>query len=249
MFTRALVLVTCAAVSGEADTGKISSLAQAGGNTFNRTVPFSDATSSVTYRATYANNTASAQGYSFNFLIDSGALGLLCNDGGGTATSASVLGSIAVNGATVWSTQATLGFTPGDRLPTFTTSGTNIGYSAKFMDDDFISSTTTFDVGSTTSSFSGNAVYTFGGYKGSVSMGVLGAGESVDVTYTLQNTAIAKGSDWYGGAISYINDPVGLSSVGVSVTAVPEPETVAMLTAGLALLAVRSRKRKFPSDS
>lgn len=242
-----------ALVYGNATTGQISSGAQAGGDTSGNlprpNIPFSNATSSIAYHATYTNNSAAAQSYDFHFLIDRGVLAL-SNLFGNIPASASVLGSVKINNSEVFSTQATLsggGYnSQGVNQPSvFTQSGANIGYTNDMSSRSPILGNLYID-----------AMYRFGGAEVSISLGSFNPGQSVDIDYMLQNTAATDGFGYYGGAISLINDPfgvqrgniAGIPSVSVSaapeVSTVPEPESISLMVAGLGLLAVRGRRRK-----
>lgn len=146
---------------------------------------------------------------------------------------------ISVNGQSVWSSSQTLSLN-GSGF-TFTQSGTPIGHQ---------------DVSYTPAGEyfydQQRATYEISRFTSAVNLGSFAAGQLVDVAYTLSSFVRLRDPDGCPeyecgiGSYASISDPLEISgTAGPRITAaVPEPETYAMLLAGLGLIGGIARRRK-----
>lgn len=90
--------------------------------------------------------------------------------------------------------------------------------------------------------------YQLGGYSGTAALGSFAAGQSFNVKYVLRSIGYWSDPDGCsyecGGVSAGIGDPFTVGGSGVSVAAVPEPETYALMLAGLGLMGGVARRRK-----
>ena len=90
--------------------------------------------------------------------------------------------------------------------------------------------------------------YQLGGDSGTAALGSFAAGQSFNVKYVLRSIGYWSDPDGCsyecGGVSAGIGDPFTVGGSGVSVAAVPEPETYALMLAGLGLMGGVARRRK-----
>lgn len=178
--------------------------------------------------------------YAMNIDINNGSVHL----GGWTADTSrrnmqgGFSANILVNGQSVWSSSQKLTLTSAGA--SLTKSGYDIGASN-------ISYTEKSDYTDQQASYSPN------NFMGLINLGSFAAGQMIDVTYTL--SSFARWEDpagcayECGGVFASISDPTGNGSnmrIVPTVTAVPEPQTYALLLAGLGLIGAATRRRSTP---
>ncbi len=211
--------------------------------------------SSITYSTTVTNTGSSAAPFVMSINLSDLQLTAVNQygfpDGTGTAT-ASIGADVAVNGTDVWSSSAALSTTSS-----FATTYTNNNpYTFTSSGAAFASPTiANVYLGSTACCFDGTPyeTATFGTYSNLISLGTLNPGQSENVTYTLSAGALISvaannpGFDGYGGAVATIGDPFGVQgspAFQVEPAPVPLPGTLAMMGAGLAMVAGMTRRRR-----
>jgi hypothetical protein len=241
--------VSHAGYAGNIANGTMSAYAISGNH------GFGPSDTAITYSATVTNNTSSAQNYTFNFTTGGGALESATfpydPDPGNEPMQAQISAIIAVNGNTAWSSSATLNGLPSGW--TLNTTGDAFTQSTQTTGSTYVAGPSLFETVS------------FASYSGSVDLGMLAAGESKSLTYTLDahtlTPVLAQDLNYngyfYGGGIAEIGDPFGLQSSGGTggaafqvalasgVSAVPEAETAELMGAGLMMMgALTLRKKK-----
>ena len=162
---------------------------------------------------------------------------------------ASILAEIKVEGSTVFSSAAEMSMSDGG-TPVLTTAGTVLNPGAEVLNP-------------------GSGSYNWDSYLGTISLGTLAPGDSLNVAYLLASytsgiLAGCGGGEGYGGyggengyggygglscsngyAEARIGDPIQISGSQFqlnSTVATPEPASMAVLGAGLAALAFRRRR-------
>ena len=217
-----------AGFTGSTSQGVLSALAAAGGHS----TYAGSAQSSISYSTTITNTGQSAQDFQFNFSI-AGSL-LQAAPDAATPTTAQIGALIQVNGASVWSSGATLFGNDFNNTPSFSVSTTGSA---------FLSYTTTDGA----AFFQSAEILNFDPFAGVLDLGTLASGQSETLTYTLSAQTLfpktADDSD-YGGGVAEIGNPNLGGSFSVTTTPVPELDSVAMMAAGLTLLGALARRRR-----
>lgn len=189
------------------------------------------ATSAV-WSDTFSNTSGKSQSYAMTFSIGAirTELGGYSYDPSTRNFQASYLADIRVNGVSVWSSSQV--FSLRNDVASLTTYGADIG------------------TGQITqpSAPSGHGIYEFGGYDGKVDLGTFINGQSFNVQYSLTTTGYW---DDFNGCVHecesvalFLGNPYQPSGKGISVTAVPEPETWALLLSGLGMVGAVTRRRR-----
>ncbi|MCP5153045.1 MAG: PEP-CTERM sorting domain-containing protein [Ectothiorhodospiraceae bacterium] len=186
-----------------------------------------DVESSFGFTETIDNTSPEAQAFAMDFRISAGALDLRAFEllpGPGQSMTAGYEARIRVNGVEVFVSTATLRF---GSSPTLVTGGTDLGGSL---------ATTTQ-----------RRTYSWGDFLGTLDLGVLDAGESLTLDYTMRTFTSADfrcGSSEFstcGQGTARIGDPLSFSQVGVPgsittspvVAGVPEPGALSLVALGL----------------
>ncbi|HET9644390.1 MAG TPA: hypothetical protein VFP68_13800 [Burkholderiaceae bacterium] len=175
----------------------------------------------IVYDVTFINNMPFSQRYAFDFTLNEGHLIDAVSAVSPGAATAELSAAVLLNGAQAWSTSAQC----AGRQCSYT--GTNIGYVEKLTSV-------------------GNG-YDFARYDGSVSLGTLAPGQSVQIEYTVHTGAasigLASGSVAVGPFSAFVaNDFSGLG--GVAVSPVPESPSVGLMSAGLLLITIVKIRRR-----
>ncbi|WP_229218028.1 PEP-CTERM sorting domain-containing protein [Rugamonas apoptosis] len=183
---------------------------------------------SASWHDTIVNSGAAAQNYTFHFALSDGKLEV----GGWTGDEnlrdfrASYTAEVLVNGVAVWHAEQGLSL-DGNGFHQ-SASGANIG-------------------SGTFSSTGARGTYELAGYTGTLNLGPVAAGQSLSVSYVLTSRGYwddPAGCAYECGRVTAtIGDPLGVNSARIT-AAVPEPETYAMLLAGLGLLGWAARRRQ-----
>jgi hypothetical protein len=198
-------------------------------NTFTRLAAAGQNAASATWHDSIVNTSGAAQTYQFNLSLSNAGLYM----GGWTADLASrdyrgsFSADILVNGVSVWHTE---------RGMTEDANGFHLNSAGA-------------DIGTGTLQVSGKyGYYSLPDCQGSVSLGQLAAGQSADVSYVLTSRAYWDDPDGCayecGHVSASLGDPLSVSGTHISVSAVPEADTYAMLLGGLGLLGLVARRRK-----
>lgn len=184
------------------------------------------------WRDSFTNSSGTAQSYVMNFSIGgfSATLGGWSGDHATRDFRGAYEASILVNGVSVWSSGQRFSLQNG--TTTLSKSGVDIGTGAVTPADDA----------------DGYWEYALDGYSGSTALGSFAAGQSFEVKYVLRSIGYwndAGGCSYECGSVAAnIGDPFTIGGSGVSVAAVPEPETYALLLAGLGLMGAVARRRQ-----
>lgn len=189
---------------------------------------------------TITNNSGTTQNYSMSFHLDRFRtfLGGYTYDPSLRTQSGGFLADISVNGVSVWTSGQT--FSLNENTFSLATSGVNIGTgqidTIQHYDD-----VPSYVHGS----------YDLAAYDGVANLGSLAAGKSILVTYSYQGFVFRNDpgtcpAECMSGVSANGGDPFDISGSGVTIlaAAVPEPESYAMLLAGLGLIGVVARRRK-----
>ena len=200
----------------------------------------------IVYKALITNDAGVAQDVAFNFFLGRGRVGVDSNFASATQNgfgNASLASSIKWGGSTVWNVGLAVDKATGAAAThTLTTTPSAAGF---------------------TTSASGDSVY-YDAYTGNLGLGILAAGESKTLTYSILGSAYYdnNGDDvsfyGYGGRAvvgnsdpfdfvgSSPDEPSGFSVkiVSMPAQAVPEPGTWALMGAGLAGVWGASRMRR-----
>ncbi len=210
----------------------------------------------VTFKDSFTNSSATAQQINFDLRIN--ALGFKTDIGNYLGANSTFSANVYVNNSAVpiWSASYTLGLQKPSfsydstyNPMTFTSTGQSLGsFSGGLVGTGHVGyySYTSFEYALSTP------------YSQTLSLGQLNPNETVSIRYEVQLDA--RNGDSYGRSQITFDDPAGLSaaiasgatgSLGLGnslhiAAAVPEPETYAMLVAGLGLVggAARRQKRK-----
>lgn len=200
----------------------------------------------IVYKALITNDAGVAQDVAFNFFLGRGRVGVDSNVASATQNgfgNASLASSIKWGGSTVWSVGLAVDKATGAAAThTLTTTPSAAGF---------------------TTSASGDSAY-YDAYTGNLGLGILAAGESKTLTYSILGSAYSDNSGddvsfyGYGGRAvvgnsdpfdfvgSSPDEPSGFSVkiVSIPAQAVPEPGTWALMGAGLAGVWGASRMRR-----
>ena len=180
----------------------------------------------------FMNTSGTSQAYQMNFSIG----GFSATLGGWTGNHATrdyrgaYEASILVNDVAVWSSAQV--FSLQNSVANVSKSGTDIG-------------TGTITPAVDESDYWN---YSLGGYTGTAALGSFAAGQGFNVKYVLRSIGYwsdPDGCSYECGSVSAsVGDPFQVGGAGVSVAAVPEPETYGMLLAGLGVMGAIARRRK-----
>lgn len=188
--------------------------------------------STASWSESFTNTTGGASAYQIHFSIGAfnASLGGWSSNYATRDYRGSFAADILVNGVSVWSSGQVFSLQAGSAGLQKT--GTDIG------------------TGTVTpaSNSEGYWQYEIGTYNGTASLGTFAAGQTFNVQYVLKSTAYWHDPDGCayecGSVFTSIGDPFNNGGTGISVTAVPEPETYAMLMAGLGVLGATVRRRR-----
>lgn len=178
---------------------------------------------------TIVNHGAASQSYAFHFALSNGQLevGGWSGDLSTRDYRATFSAEVLVNGVSVWRTERGL-----------TQDGAGFHQSASGADIGAGNYTNTGSIGT----------YTLDAYNGTLNLGQVGAGQALDVRYVLTSRSYWNDPDGCayecGGVQATVSDPLGYSGAARITSAVPEPETYAMLLAGLGLLGWAARRKR-----
>ena len=173
---------------------------------------FDDWQASVAYHAVLTNTGVESQAFALSFPIRQGSVVAATADPFIYTGVAKLDGKVLVDGKEVWSTSAKCGSGNGCSFV-----GADIGYVKTSLG------------------------YQFADYFGSAPLGVLKAGESVAIDYSLSSDARSSGFASAYASVGSFSDSNGF---GVTVSAVPEPMPTTLFLSGMMLLAVKSRRQK-----
>lgn len=209
-------MVASANANGEMDT--YTRLAAAGQNA-----------ASATWHDSIVNTSGAAQTYQFNLSLTNAGI----NMGGWSADvstrdyRSSFSADILVNGVSVW--HAERGMTEDGNGFHLNSAGADIGAGSLRVNGQY-------------------GYYSLPDYQGSVSLGQLAAGQSADIRYVLTSRAYWDDPDGCayecGHVSASLGDPLSIGGTHISVSAVPEADTYAMLLGGLGLLGLVARRRR-----
>ncbi len=194
------------------------------------------ARSTLIYTAQVSNTGTTAIDLSFSFFIGRGQVRIDSYSGNDFTADASLFGSITWGGNTLWGVDLDVAGSRADGVGSVVTNVSKTGAASDFS---------TFDSGDTID---------YDPYAKTLGLGLLGAGESRTLVYTLEGEGYYTGTAQtefygYGGqAVVGAYDPFDFdgrpADFAGGVAAVPEPGTYAMLGIGLATLALARRRHR-----
>jgi hypothetical protein len=186
-----------------------------------------NATSKITYVNHQVNTTGVDQSYNFNFGISGG--NVYSQGGLGAFGESSFIGSVKLNGATVWETSLSC-----SKLECKQT-GVDLGY--KLTSKHLLSDVYNYE-----------AQGAFSGYQTTLNLGSYKPGEALNIEYSLEAmSSFSKTAEGSGSTVARIGTGdfskiTGMSIIAVS--AVPEPASFGLLGAGLCVVGANAWVRR-----